>query len=318
MDDFGLSIESVYAKAMKFQERYSPAYEPFLKGMAEGANLSFEECVMLNGMETLNSLKREKEIAHCAFVTIPHQHIAALSNLLGRNYDFPAPYEKCAKHVVVTILKEANKSTTAIIGMAGQIYCPTCINQEGLFLELNNGMPSGGYEVNYTRQSLLIRLLEILQNSHNINQLKQQLISTLPDYSLIINAADNDETISVEFSSTSGHQVYVPSAKQPFVSTNYFQSTEWNNISIPTDESTWLGITRRNNLLHLANALSNEANAQDLMNIMDKDINEGGARWGLTIYQIVFDTNDQSLYISRPGFNPNHWTSINLKDLFDS
>jgi hypothetical protein len=285
--------------------------------MAEGAHLSLEECIVLNGMETLNSLKREKDIAHCAFIAIPPVKTAQASTLIGRNYDFPPPYGDCAKHIVVTVLKEENKVTTAIIGMPGQIYCPTCINREGLFLELNNGMPSGGYEVDYSRKSLLICLLEVLQDSSTIEQLRWRLSGISADYSLIVNAATADNAISFEFSSTLGHQEYQAPPAEPFVSTNYFQSSKWSDIPFPTDDSTWHDVTRRENLLNLANTLPAKATILDLMAIMNQEMNEGGARWELTIYQIVFDTNNSSLYICRPNASVDRWTYIDLAALFE-
>lgn len=318
INEFGLTEKDLYDKAYLFHHRYSATFEPFLEGISAGAELSNKDIVLLNGMETLNSLKRERSLAHCAFISIPFQKTAKKGTLIGRNYDFFAPYDQCAENIVVAILKEPNKTPTAIIGMPGQIYCSTCINGAGLFLEFNNGTPSGGRFLDQNRQSLMIRLLEILQNSPNFNRLQQQLRSTVADYSLIVNAGSQNQTASFEFSSTSGMHDYTPLPESPFVSTNFFLSSQWQNLPIINDDNTWKGITRRDNLLHLANQLEDNANIEDIINIMNIDIDEGGARWDYTIYQIVFDTADFTLMITRPAYSLNRWTVIPLTRFFNN
>ncbi len=98
-------------------------------------------------METLNALIDETSLTWCAFLSVPPNKSAIGSTLIGRNYDFPPPFDQCSKLLTVTILHEDDKVPTAIISMPGQIYCPSCVNAQGLFMELNNGMPSGGYYV---------------------------------------------------------------------------------------------------------------------------------------------------------------------------
>ena len=57
-------------------------------------------------------------------------------------------------------------------------------------MELNNGGPSGGHIVDLNRESLLINMLHISQNSEDFSKVGSYLLAMNSDYSLIINTAD--------------------------------------------------------------------------------------------------------------------------------
>lgn len=315
VEENGISFERLVKKAREFHEKYPYSYKLFIEGISEGSGLTLDECMILNGMETLNSLLYEKDIVHCTFASIPSSEDDVKRNIITRNYDFPKPFDQCAKYLTVTVIDNENKIPVAFIGMPGQIYCPTCINEKGLFMELNNGMPSGGFGVNNDRETLLVRLLQIMEDSTSLDQIERQLKSTLSDYSLIINVADSQSVFSAEFSSENGVRVHSPNNNRPFVSTNFFQSLQWNTIPDPTDESTWLGVTRRNNLVNLIEKMNGKFDIDDILNIMSTSINDGGSKWELTIYQLVFDTRSQMLYLCGP--KSNEWINISLQKMFN-
>ena len=107
-------------------------------------------------------------------------------NYVLRNYDMPPPFNVMASTLTMTIIGPpyesamANKtapSPTAMIGIAGQIYCPNCISFDGTFMELNNGMPSGGYEVNETTDTMLIEMLNVMLEGKNYQEIVQELKS---------------------------------------------------------------------------------------------------------------------------------------------
>lgn len=306
--------EKLVAKANVFYEKYPYPYQRFIKGMAQGSGLSIDDCKVLNAMETLNSVIGVNSIHWCSFMTIPGSKTTTNSTIVGRNYDFPPPFDKCAKYLTVTVLLEEDKIPTALISMPGQIYCPSCLNSEGLFMELNNGMPSGGSYVNDQRQSLLINMLQTMQNSETLSQAEKQMRATKSDYSLVVNTADKRDTKSYEFSSTQGMKPYFPPKDEVFVSTNFFLNKTWEKIPSPFDNNTWFGVTRRNNLLKLA-GMKEKHSISTIMSLMDKNLEEGGARWDLTIYQIIFDSNSLDLYLKVPNLNAN-WTKIALSSHF--
>jgi len=299
-----------------FYNRYGYSYQQFLQGMSGGSGLTLDECKILNGMETLNSLvEQSASLSWCAFLSIPPSKTLSNKTLIGRNYDFPTPYDLTAHYLTITILNEPNSVSTAIIAMAGQIYCPSCVNANGIFSEFNNGMPSGGYTHRFDRQSLLSNLMLYTQYAGTLDQLRTELMATQTDYSLIVNTADPNGTQSYEFSATLGMKPYTPDLEKPFASTNFYLNQTWEGIPIPTDNTTWIGVTRRNNLLKLAAKLD-RADIPEMQQLMDTKLENGGAVWDFTIYQIIFDTSSSDLYV-KVTKEDKEWTKVPLQKLFN-
>ena len=307
-----ISLETLISKANEFYCRYPSSYQDFIKGISLGSKLSLDEVKILNAMETLYVLVQETQgLSGCAFLAMPAHNSSTGSAIIGRNYDFPQPYDKIARYLTVIILKESHTIPTAIIVMPGQIYCSTGINKESIFIALNNGMPSGGHAVNYNQQSLLVNMLIALQNSQNFTMMDKQLLEFASDYSLIINLADKSNVKSYEYSSFYGIKTHVPAENTNFVSTNFYLNETWS-MPVPTDELTWYGVSRRNNLLKNSHQASSP---QDIMDLLDIKLDDGGASWSNTIYQIVFDTCKQNLYLKRTK-EEQEWTCIDLNKLF--
>jgi hypothetical protein len=268
-------------------------------------------------METLSEalkLGEYKSVGRCAFLYLPSNYTDTGASIIGRNYDFLQPFDVAAKHLTVTVLYETDKHPVAFISMPGQIYCSTCVNSNNLFIELNNGMPSGGYYINYERESLLGNLLEMAQNSESIEELNYQMKATLSDYSLIINTAQEDSCASYEFSSINGMIPLIPNPENPFSSTNYFQGKDWVNLPFPTDETTWQGVSRKENLAKLANG-AKDINIEGFKSLMNTKLSEGGAVWQSTIFQVIYDTAKQDLYLKINSTDAD-WIQVPLSDYF--
>ncbi|AWD32959.1 hypothetical protein Fsol_00152 [Candidatus Fokinia solitaria] len=305
------SNDALLNKTNAFYERYPSSFQDFIKGVANGADLTLGDAKILNGMETLNSLiANRSEISACAFVAIPPFKTGD-SVIIGRNYDFPAPFSKLAKYLLITILLEENAIPTAFIGMPGQIYCSTCINQNSLFVEFNNATPSGGKAVNQERESLLISLLSTLQSSRNLLELDSKLQQLESDYSLVVNVADKKYVRAYEYSSYYGMKSFTPEENSVYASTNFYLNKTWNR-SVISDENTWYGVTRMNNLLNLAKTA---VSVSDVMNMLDRKLSDGGATWNLTIYQIIYDAGAYNLHIKRT-LEDEEWECIDMHELF--
>ncbi|MDA0910755.1 MAG: C45 family autoproteolytic acyltransferase/hydrolase [Proteobacteria bacterium] len=310
----GLSIERLTKKAELLFSKYPYSYQKFLEGISTGSSIDIDKIKILNAMETLNALLREKqEIAACTFVSVPYGITASNGTLIGRNYDFHGPFKEIAKFLTLTVMHETDCVPTAFISMPGQIYCPSCINQAGLFVEFNNGTPSGGRSTNNERETLLINLLNIVQNSNSLDQLNKQLLSVQSDYSLIVNIASKDEVKSYEYSSYHGMKPFTPPLYNIHVSTNFYLNETWA-INEPSDDLTWLGVTRRNNMLNLLDS-KNKVHHDEMMQALDLNIAEQGATWNYTIYQIVYDAGDEMLFLKRTDYD-NTWQEFDLHNLF--
>lgn len=312
--EYHVPYEKIKDKADNFYERFPISFQLFIQGIAIGSKINLEDIKILNALETLTPLLPDDADDHCSFIALPPQKTTTATTLIGRNYDFWPLSSKIAPYLTVTILKEDNTIPTAFISMPGQIYCPSCINANGLFMELNSGSSSGGHYHEENRQSLLINMLQSMQNSANLQQLEKQLNATQSDYSLIVNITDKNLIKSFEFSSTLGMKNMVPQKNNTFVSTNFYLNNTWQNIPKPTDQNAWMAVTRRNNLLKLAQE-KNIFNIDEFKSLMDKKIENGGAVWHATIYQMIFDPKDMALYLKINGQSPS-WTKIPLEKLF--
>src|SRR3990167_8857688 len=318
MTEHGVSYDALVKQSTLFYDRFPVTYQRFLQGEAIGSGLSLDEVKILNAMETLGELLSNHDDVKCAFLFLPPNKTVTGKALIGRNYDYPEPFNQLAPYLTVTILQEKNTVPTAFISIAGEVYCPSCVNANGLFMELNNGTPSGGHAVDTDRQSLLINMLMTMQNAASLDQIEKQMNAAQSDFSLIINAASQNQSRSFEFSSNSilGEKYFTPHENKTFALNNFYLNPDWGNeIPAPTDESTWMRVTRRNNLLTLANA-SDKFDISSFENLMNTPITQGGADWSLTIYQLIFDESSLSLYVKINPESDTAWTSIPLGRLF--
>ncbi|MBY0379569.1 MAG: hypothetical protein K2P99_04100, partial [Burkholderiales bacterium] len=250
-----LTYNALVNHAELLYNRYPRSFQTFLQAEAKGSGLRFSDVKILNAMETLGEILASQKVPACAFLYMPPTKTISGYGIIGRNYDFSAPFDQLAKYLTVVILNQPNKIATAFISIAGEVYCPTCINANGLFMELNSGSPSGGAAVNLNTQSMLIRMLKTLQDSKSLSEVSSQLNNVNSDFSFIVNVADKVRPLSFEYSTNSilGMNYYSPDISKAFAVTNFYLDRIWENrIPNPTDYVTWMGVTRRNNLINLS------------------------------------------------------------------
>lgn len=308
-----IPYEDLIECAEEFYYRYPIEYQEFIQSIAFGSGLSLDEVKILNAMELLRSLINSKnKLGACSFINIPGARTLTKSNIIGRNYDYSGDiYKEIAKYLILVILKENNKIPVAMISMPGQIYAITAINAYSLFLEINNAMPSGGFEVNKDKQNLMVNLLIALQNSKNFFDLDKKLCKLDSDFSLVINVADDRNIKSYEYSSFNGKKTYQPEENTCFASTNFYLNKEWK-LKDPEDISTWQAVSRRDNLLKQTQG--NNYKTEDMMNIMDVKLADGGAKLDYTIYQIIYNPASQDLYLKRTYYDE-IWFHVELSKL---
>lgn len=319
MTQGGYTYDELLDKAMIFYNRYPSSLKDFINGMSLSESaLSLNDCIILLSMETLSSLKmkfgdtppeEEEKCFSCSFAFLSGNKTETGYPFVGRLYDFFPPFDAIAeKNLIITVFpsdpfKAGNKKedderntfpSTALVGLPGQIYCPTCVNSLGIFSEFNNGEPSGGTVLNENTTTMLGNLFLFDESSSNFEDLDDQLSKAGTDYSLIVNTVSGltNEVNSYEFSTTLGMRKNKMDEKNQdvYVSTNYFQNSTWDDeIPVPTDENSWMGVTRRNNLMKLLTQKSGDSSYsfEEFKQIMNTTIDQGGAVWKLSIYQIV-------------------------------
>jgi hypothetical protein len=245
--------DAMLASPELFYQPYSLTDEAFLKGISFKTGMPLDDVKILDAMEMLkfpdsaSGAELVDSLPQCVFIAIPPEFSHTHNTLIGRNYDNDAqPFDEFAKYLTVAVLLETNKIPMAMIGMAGQALLPHLrINADGLFLELNNGKPSGG---------------------------------SLTCCSLAVNAADKNIFQSFEYSLALGLKTFNEPEGKTLVSTNYFLNDTWVNIPEPADALTWQGVTRRENILK---SISNHTtyDIPAFQGLMNRDVAEDGAMW---------------------------------------
>ncbi|MED7787949.1 C45 family autoproteolytic acyltransferase/hydolase [Francisella sp. 19X1-34] len=312
----GLTYNDLFKQANELYKRFPDKYKSILKGAAKGANISLNDEIILNGMETLVVIKAAKPKLNsgCAFASISQKSSYSNSRIILRNYDYSKPFNKISKLLSITTFNFSTGYPVAIIAMPGQLYCPSCLNSKGVFIELNNGFLSGGSSVNANKETMLIQMLSMLRTSKDIAQLNNKLEATQSDFSLIINAGDSNNTISYEYSSTKGHKKDNIQPNSNFVVTNNFLSPKWGDL-VPKPNIKTMGssITRRSNLTKLIESYQT-IDIPTAKKIMDTNVRNGGAKNPYTIYQIIYDTKAKNIYLNLE--DNKGWREIPFKDIF--
>lgn len=303
------SEDDISCIANNFFHKFPTRDQQFIEGIARGSNININKIKIINAMEVIyGQLCSKQNVQGCSFVALKDAN--GNNKFLGRNYDYSPPFDKISQFLCLTILNETGYVPTCAIAMAGQAYAPTCFNKNSLFLAFNNGMPSGGFKLKNTTQTILIKLLNSMQTSNCLKELKNNLNLIDSDYSLIVNIADKENIISFEYSSIEKHKMLIPSRNEIFASTNFFLSADWK-LTEPKDEDTWQGVSRRNNLLLLNKYNSSPSALKEKLN---KDVTENGAAIENTIYQIIYDFELQKLYVKLRNYSI--WQEYYVNKLF--
>lgn len=293
-------------------QRFPKKYQEFIVEAAQAASISLTDMQILNAMETFIGLIKKNHLGNCSFIGIPSERSKLRRVIIGRNYDYPKPFDACVKYLSVIVFKETDKMPVAVVTIPGQIYCPTGINAAGVFCSLNNGMESGGKEINQESVSLLTSLLDGLQIHNSAKDFSRYLDSITTDFSLIINSADQGSIYSNEFSSFYGVKSYTHKPHNVFISTNFFKHEDWQ-VPMVNDKRTGYAVTRYNNLSKITGGdlFFDIDDIKELLDCRLRDVKKPGATWKNTIYQVVCDPKMLMLYIKRPQIK-NIWQRIDL------
>ena len=97
------------------------------------------------------------------------------------------------------------------------------------------------------------------------------------------------------------------------VSTNHYVNDGWG-FPIPGDAESWNSITRRSNLLDMAERHKGSIDVEMMKEIMSTSIEDGGPAHFLTRYQIVAVPENMSLNIFVPCVGD--WVEVDLEEYF--
>lgn len=203
--------------------------------------------------------------------------------------------------------------------MALGTYATTGLNARGLFLELNNGLPSGGSLKYNDRVPAIVNLLAALTDCGSLDELDAFFNTTRTEFSFIVNAADRMRGVSYEWAPFE-HRRRDGDAEGLLVSTNHFAHPSWGTVL--QDQAGFETVLRRENLLALGHERKGRIDPEVMEEILDIPMNEGGATWPVdgsmpyrTTYQIVAVPASLLLWLKVPGFQ--EWTGVGLESLFE-
>lgn len=286
------------------QEEQMPfTIKDFFNGAAETSGLSLPQLYAANAVERVAGLPR------CSFVATYGEYTNG-DMIIGRNYDYGDIFKALENDVMVTIFHPADGGlSTAIIGYAGEIYAVNAMNEAGFFMELNNGKPSAPMKSPNDRITGTSLLLDVMFELDDFEFLDRWFNTMNCSSSYVINVANDEKVKSYEWCTIGVQHAEVYNETDMLVSTNHYINPDWN-LAQPTDETSWNSLTRRENLINQCKVNKGSIDAEKMQQIIDTDIENGGAKTNLTVYQIVAEPGSRMIWVKTAPSK--EWQEINL------
>lgn len=307
-EKLGSDLDNVAAAAQIADKLYSnyPEYlKDFFDGVCHTSNLSLEKVKLCNAVEYVEG------VFLCSAMAVWDDY-ADGKLVLGRNYD-AASYAEIDQDLVVTVFHPNDGIPTAIVGYAGELYCVNGLNANGIFVELNNGMPSAGSEIHWDLCPSTTSLLDMLFGARNLDDVDDFFHTTQSSLSVTIGVADKNEARAYEWCYDGVRRGDETTDNGLMISTNHYVHNSWP-YCLPDDDSSWNSVTRRCNLLATAQQYKGRIDVEKMKEIMSTSIDDGGPAHDLTRYQIVAVPEDKTLFILVPTIG--EWVEINLDRFF--
>ena len=281
----------------------------FFLGAEQTSGLSLEQLKLVNAVE------HNAGVTACSALAVDSRY-SGDGLIYGRNYDYNVIFRKLKNDIVLAVFHPGDGSmATATIGYVGEIYCVNGINEQGIFLELNNGTPSGG---NSSKNFIhgTESLFDLMFKADSIDFTTRYFNTVSHNSSFLIGVTDGKKAVCYEWDKNTVKISDNTEEDGIMAFSNYYLNPQWP-FEIPSDEKSWFGITRRNNLLSLAENSKGKIDAKKMCKIMETPIADGGAMFETeTVYQIVYDAQNAELFIKIVDDLTSSWTSIELSTLF--
>lgn len=282
-------------------------YREIIQGMAETSGLP------LSQLELVDMVERVAGITQCSALAVWGDY-AKGALIYGRNYDFYPSFNVLSNDIVVSVYHPADGSlAVATIGYAGEIYAVNALNESGIFVELNNGSPSSSGKRASNRLHATTSLFSVMEDADSLTYLDSFFATTNTNAAYLIGAADAKSARSYEWDISGTQRGDSTTPPGVMVMTNHFVAPEWNR-PLPTDEKSWQSLTRRKNLLNLAEEYKGKIDASCMMELIERDIASGGSKSELTRYELTIQPENRLIWLKIP--QAADWTKINLNHLF--
>ena len=298
------------AVAQKLYANYPYRLKQFFAGMQETAELSLDKLQLINAIEFL--LSRANLQPGCSGIAVWGDY-AADCLVYGRNYDYFMWLKNYAKNIALAAFHPSDGAlSTVIIGFAGEIYAVNGMNEKGIFLELNNAMPSGGSISFENRVPSVVKLFEFLLDAATLDEMEVNFETTKASSAYIVGVSDGQVARCYEWP-TFGLQCRKSHTRPGLtVLTNHFTAPSWG-LPRPEDSVSFATCERRENLLALAKHFKGAIDAKVMKDIIDSAVDKVKTPAFSTIYQIVTEPSKFTLSLRIPGVQD--WTEFELKAL---
>lgn len=282
--------------------RNNPSFlKRFFEGASETSGLSIDDLITVNAVEYAEGF-------FCSAMAMSGDY-SRNGLVFGRNYD-AGHYRELAKDLTVTVFHPDDGSlSTAIIGYAGELYAVNAINERGLLVELNNGMPSAGWGFDFDMIPATVLLLEMMLKANDMDYADAFLRTALCFSSFIIGVADSNEARAYEWCRQGVKRADICLPAGLMAITNHYMNPEWP-FARPEDKDSWNSLTRLENMLGQAGRIKGKADAAALCRIMDTPLESGGPKHSLTRYQFVFEPQSMKLHIKTA--DSEQWSHIDM------
>lgn len=281
-----------------------PSYiKTFFEGMEETSGLSDDRLRLCNAVEYA------EPSFQCSGMAVWADYSVDGRLIYGRNYD-AAHYAEIASDIVLTVYHPEDGLAVATLGYAGEIYCVNGWNERGLFLELNNGMPSAGDTIHWELCPGTSQLLDVLTRACSMDDMDRFFCQTQSSTSFIIGVADRHEARSYEWCYQGVKRADTQTPGGLMLMTNHYVHPDWP-FAEPDDAHSWLSQSRRSNLMARAQEHKGRIDVERMQQIMQTMIADGGPMHEYTRYQLMYTPDDMCLRVHIPGWLD--WTTIDLR-----
>lgn len=299
-ESFRQTAELVYSHYPEYLKRY-------FEGAAETSGLS------LGQLKAINAVEWGEASFMCSGIACWGDY-AKGGLVYGRNYDAKS-YAALGEEVIVTVYHPSGGiQSFATVGYAGEVYCVNGFNESGLFVELNNGMPTCGDSIDFGMSLNTTELMRLVAEARNLDEADAFFASTPGAAGFLIGVSDGDSARCYEWFSNEVRR----SDGNPeglMVMNNHFTHCGWN-LHDPAEENCWQSHRRRENLIAFAEENKGKVDARMMGSFLMKLIKDGGpAIEGFQMYQIVAIPSQRMFYLNVPGTDVS-WAEIKLEKYF--
>ncbi len=296
-----MSYERMALDSLYKYNHYPKRFRDIISGISETSGLS---------LVNLTILSRVPYIApSCSAVFAWRDYSRDGSTVAGRNLDFYSTTEDFINYTIVCIYNPTDGShSVASVCRLTQLEIHTGMNDQGIFLEANDGSSSGGSIFFPNR---IMYLGSFLFDYSTLEQIDAAVHSSKIDWATLLNVADEREARSYEWA-TFDLKRAMPMRDGLLASTNHFINPEWELAPLLGDPNNTT--LRRDNLLGLGERYRGKFDSRVMMTVLDTDIENGGSSGDFTRLKVVAIPKERELWVKIPKYQ--NWTEIDLKELF--